>query len=125
MRRAGLSSLALVLAACAAPLGSVELQTQEETSICPSARVAGVLVADDVYGLAFESDAGRHGVVWPNGYSARREQEGFVLIDPSGQVIAREGDQIVSMGSRGLEGDQEIAYPCGQLHVTPASANPG
>jgi len=83
------------------------------------ARVGGVLVSDAAYGLAFKSDGGAHGVVWPNGYSARREKDGVVvLIDPSGRIVAREGDTILSAGAWG---DNGIAFPCTDLQVIASS----
>jgi hypothetical protein len=57
------------------------------------------------------------GVAWPNGYSARREQDGVVvLVDPTGRIVAREGDRIVAAGA---DGDDGIAYPECDLEVEP------
>jgi hypothetical protein len=81
----------------------------------------GVLVADPAYGLAFKRDGGVRGVVWPSWYSARREKDGVVdLIDPSGRIVAREGDTILSAGSS-RAGD--IALPCGDLQLNPSPTN--
>jgi type IV pilus biogenesis protein CpaD/CtpE len=122
VRRGLLASiLAVLVAGCAsAPIGPVTLRTQPPSTVCEAARVAGVLVADPAYGLAYKEKSGTRGVVWPNGYSARRGQDGVVvLIDPSGRVIAREGDAIQSMGN--WHGDN-IAFPCGDLYVNPSPA---
>ncbi len=108
----------LVVGCTAAPVGPVTLQTQPERSVCDAARVAGVLVADPAYGLAYKEKDGTHGVVWPNGYSARRGQDGVVvLIDPSGRLVAREGNAIESAGN--WHGDN-VAFPCGVLYVNPS-----
>jgi hypothetical protein len=89
-------------------------------TVCAAARVGGVLVADPSYGLAFKRNDGTRGVVWPNGYSASRGQDGVVvLIDPSGRVVAREGDTISSAGSWG---DSDVGLPCGDLEVTASPA---
>lgn len=122
MRRRWLPILAGVLAGCApAPVGPVTLQTQPERPVCEIARVAGVLVADPAYGLAYKEEEGTRGVVWPNGYSARRGQDGVVaLIDPAGRIVAREGDAIESGGY--WQGDN-VAFPCGELDVNPSPAH--
>jgi len=50
--------------------------------------------------LGFKSGDSVRVAVWPYGYAARREEDGVVvLIDPSGQVVAREGDTIVAAGA--------------------------
>jgi type IV pilus biogenesis protein CpaD/CtpE len=118
MRLAALAVLAAVVAGCApARIGPVTIQTQLPRTICEAARIGGVLVADPAYGLAFKSDGGTRGVVWPSGYSARREQDVVVLIDPSGRIVAREGDTIVSAGV--MKGGN-ISFPCGDLQVNPS-----
>ena len=68
-------------------------------------------------GLPSSTVATSQGVIWPQGYTARREYGVVVLIDPSDRTIAREGDQIVSAGSSGEDG---IALPCGDLEVNPS-----
>jgi hypothetical protein len=111
-----------MLAGCAPAIGPVAIQTQAPQSICAAARVGGTLVADPDYGLGYKADGGTRGVVWPHGYSARREQDGIVvLIDPSGRIVAREGDSIESAGT--WKGDPEIALPCGELEVNPSTGD--
>jgi hypothetical protein len=97
--------------------GPVLLQTHPVLAVCPAARVGGVLVADPNYGLAFNHGGDVQGVIWPQGYTARREYGVVVLIDPSDRTVAREGDQIVSAGSSGEDG---VALPCGDLEVNPS-----
>ena len=84
-------------------------------TVCPAARVSGTLTADSSYGLAYKNGVSVQGVVWPHGYSARRESGVVVLIDAAGHIVAREGDQIVSAGSYGAD---DVAMPCGDLDVT-------
>jgi hypothetical protein len=61
--------------------------------------------------------AGVQGVVWPYGYSARRESGVVLLIDASGRILARQGDRIRSSGSYG---ENNVALPCGDLQVRTA-----
>ncbi len=99
------AALALLLGRCAPASGPVALHTQAPSTICQAARVGGVLVADPAYGLAFRGGDHVVDVVWPNGYSARREQDGVVvLVDPSGRAVAREGDRIEAAGTYGDDG---------------------
>jgi hypothetical protein len=65
----------------------------------------GVLIADANWGLALLGtdnfgDPHRYGVVWPDAYSARREGGAVVLIDVAGNLVAREGDQVVLLSPR-------------------------
>jgi hypothetical protein len=95
--------LAALLAACAsAPVGPVSINTAAPGGLCAAAAVGGTLAYDSTYGLGFESGDHVRVVVWPYGYSARREQDGVVvLIDPSGRTVAREGDRIAAAGALG------------------------
>jgi hypothetical protein len=112
--------LALATAGCTPAPGPVTLHTQAPSTVCQSARVGGVLIADPTYGLAFQGEDHVQGVVWPNGYSARRESDGVVvLVDPSGRVVAREGDRIHAAGTYGDDG---IARPECDLEVDPPEA---
>lgn len=112
---------AALLAACAsAPVGPVRINTGAPSNICAMARVGGILAYDTTYGLGFESGDRVRVVVWPNGYSARREQDGVVvLIDPSGRIVAREGDTIVAAGANG---DNAVFVEC-YLEVNPSPAS--
>jgi len=110
--------LAMVVAGCAdAPIGPVPINTSAPSNICDAARVGGILVYDTTYGLGFRGGDRVEVAVWPNGYSARREQDGVVvLIDPSGRVVAREGDTIVAAGAYG---DTAVYVEC-HLGVNPS-----
>jgi len=111
-------ALAALLAACAsAPVGPVPINTSAPRAVCEAARVGGILVFDTTYGLGFKSGDSVHVAVWPNGYSARRGQDGVVvLIDPAGRVLAREGDRIVAAGANG---DTAVYVEC-DLVVNPS-----
>ena len=110
--------LAAVSAACAsAPVGPVRINTGPPSSACALAAVGGVLAYDTTYGLGFKSGDSVRVVVWPNGYSARREQHGVVvLIDPAGRTVAREGDRIAAAGALG---DYATFVEC-DLEVNPS-----
>lgn len=100
--RGALLACAFLLIACSASAtdGPLAIQTQRsDPGACLLLPVDGVLVADSTWGLALmgSDDAGnphRYGVIWPHGYSARREQGTPVLIDRAGKVVAREGDRL-------------------------------
>ena len=113
-------ALAILVAGCAsAPIGPVAINTGARSDICALAAVGGILAYDPTYGLGFKSGDSVHVVVWPNGYSARREQDGVVvLIDPAGRIVAREGDTIWAGGA---VGDTALYVEC-DLEVNPSPA---
>lgn len=115
-----LGPLAALLASCAAaPVGPVPINTGAPSKFCAAAAVGGVLTYDTTYGLGFKSGDRVRVVVWPNGYSARREQDGVVvLMDPSGRTVAREGDRIAAAGAFG---DTATYVEC-DLKVIPSPA---
>jgi hypothetical protein len=98
---AGVVILLAQLAGCAAADGPVAIQTLPDLAVCEAARVGGTLVSDPSFGLALQNSGYRQGAVWPHGYSARRESGVTVLLGPSGQVVAREGDRILAAGGSG------------------------
>ena len=109
-----LSSVLLV--SCSAPDESVVIQTDSQSyNDCLLVGFGGVLVADPTYGLALQGT----GVIWPTGYSARREGGKIVLLDPAGNSVAREGD-LVSMGN---PPDNGVVHPCTPIEVD-ATAQP-
>ncbi len=112
--------LAGLLAACASALvGPVPINTGARSNVCATAFVGGVLAYDTTYGLGFKSGDSVRVVVWPYGYSARREQDGVVvLMDPTGRVVAREGDTIAAAGAFG---DTATYVEC-DLEVNPTPA---
>ena len=112
--RSGLRLTALfpvLLSACA---GSIALHTLAEppksTDVCEAASIGGFLAPDAAYGLGLRDGEGKvHGVIWPYGFTGRRDINGVLLIDPSGNVVAREGDKIAMRGAYGDDGTQ---HPC-------------
>jgi hypothetical protein len=112
---------AALLTACAsAPVGPVPINTAPPGNVCATAAVGGVLSYDSTYGLGFKSGDRVRVVVWPYGYSARREKDGVVvLIDPSGQIVARDGDHIAAAGAF----SDTATYVMCDLEVNP-SADP-
>jgi hypothetical protein len=117
----------LVLYACSAEQdGPVAIQTQPPTiRNCLLMPVYGMLVADTTWGLAIvvRDDAGnphRVGVVWPNGYSAHRDEGTVYLHDPDGKVVAHEGDGVAFDGNR----NSDPLYPCDDVKLGPASLDP-
>ena len=115
-------ALLVLVAACAssAPIGPVVINTGDARSnICALAAVGGVLAFDTTYGLGFKWGDSVRVVVWPNGYSARREEDGVVvLIDPSDRVVAREGDTIRAAGAL----SDTATYVMCDLEVNPSPA---
>ena len=99
--------------ACASAGCSLAIRTEPApggpNSICEAAFIGGVLAADPADGLGLRGEThGVASVVWPFGYSARRESSGIALLDRSGQVVAREGDTVAMVGAWGDDG---TAYP--------------
>lgn len=74
-----------------------------------AARIGGVLTADATWGLGLKSYSTVDGVLWPFGYSARREPGGIVLLDRSGRIVAREGERIAMAG---FQSDDRVNHPC-------------
>jgi hypothetical protein len=99
------------------PDGAVEIKTGSKDGACALAAVGGVLVADDVNGLAFRGQGHNVVAVFPYGYSARREHDVVFLVDPSGHVIGKEGDEVHGAGAFG---DDVIFVMC-QLRVVASS----
>jgi len=83
---------------------------------CPEALIEGTLVADERWGMALAGTDGlRRKVLWPHGYTARREAGGLVLYDAGGSVVAREGD-VVAIGG-GETGSDGPWLACGGISV--------
>ena len=104
----------LVVAGCSSSDGPVSIQTQKQSFPCLLMPARGVLVANSSYGVGLQGtdEAGNlhvFGVIWPSGYSARREQGIIYLIDGHNNVVAREGDKVVLDAS----GMTDPISPCG------------
>jgi hypothetical protein len=90
---------------------------------CPLMAILGVMVRDPTYGLGLRNEAGRTvGVIWPFGYSARRDEVGTILFNPRGQALAREGDSVRMAGW--IDSGDHVAHPCDapELEVIGAGA---
>lgn len=110
-------ALAWMLAGCSLTDGPVAIRTQPQPmAVCEQARVGGTLVADRTFGLAFQNPGYRNGVVWPFGYTARRQSGVILLIGPAGGVVAREGDRILAAGGSG----EEAVYVECDIQVNPS-----
>lgn len=102
--------LALSIAGC-----SVSIRTEERAAqTCHTYPLRGVLVADEEHGVGLLIEGTVWEVVWPAGYSARRELGGLVLLGPD--IVAHEGDEIASSGT-GLASGDGLAHPCGRVTV--------
>ena len=103
--------------------GPVAIRTDtHDPGACLLVGFGGVLIADPTWGLALlGTDPGsteppnshRFGVVWPRGYSARREHGTILLVDSDGKVVAREGDTVV-MGNPPAN---DVVHPCPPIEV--------
>lgn len=84
--------------------------------------IIGVLVPEPAYGLGLRNEAGRIvGVIWPFGYSARRDEAGTILFNRLGRPVAREGDNVQMAGW--IDSRDGVVHPCAapELEViTPA-----
>jgi hypothetical protein len=73
--------------------------------------IGGVLAPDPTYGLGLRNDAGVvNGVIWPFGYSARRDEKRIILFDRQGRALARDGDRL-QMGGW-IDFNSGVAHPC-------------
>ena len=122
-RMRSIAWLALILAACSAAQPTLELVAVptsppapllESARACPAALLEGRLVPDDRWGIALQTEFGPTGVRWPHGYVAALDP-GLVLLDDSGQLVARAGE-IVYVGG-GMDADNVLFVACG--HVSP------
>jgi hypothetical protein len=105
VRVALVAVVALAIAACT----PVQLRTQPAPiSACQDALASGRLVASARSGLALVDTTGElTEVLWPFGFTARREATRIVLLDsegPDATILAREGDFIQVGGGTGADG---------------------
>ena len=107
--------LSVVIAGCSIPDGPVAIKTESgkggDGPCLLVGGVEGVLVAEPTWGLTMAGI----GVIWPHGYTARREQGKILLFDRTGNIAAREGDK-VNMGNPVMNG---VTTPCTPIHVLP------
>ena len=108
--------LALSFAGC-----SISILTEERPAeACYAHPLRGILVADEEHGVGLLIDGTVWEVVWPAGYSARRDLGGVVLL--GADVVAHEGDEIVSPGT-GLASGDGLAHPCGKVMVVKSAGS--
>jgi hypothetical protein len=86
---------------------------------CMDALMGGKLARVPASGLGVATvDGGAIAVEWPFHYTAREVEGRIVLIDETGKIVAREGDEITVGGGMG----NGIWYSCAPVTVTkPAS----
>jgi hypothetical protein len=107
--------LSAALAGCAVSLRTAPAPAPGATDECLLARISGVLAEDADSGLGLLGTTGAvRGVVWPFGFSARRELSGIVLFDRAGRIVGHEGDNIQMTGGYG---NGDVAYPCYEPHL--------
>ena len=104
---------ALIVAGCSPASLRV---AQQPASACMDALAIGTLVASNKSGLALQAPDGTLSeMLWPFGYSARRDAMGLALLDNTGKVVAREGDD-VQMGG-GSDGNGIFEVCAGSVSV--------
>ena len=93
--------LAIVFAGC----GQLRTGPQNAGNACDGALIAGTLARSEATGLGVANEDGVvDPVVWPFGFTIGQDLAAVALIDPTGQVVAREGDRIEAGGGANAEG---------------------
>jgi len=113
--------MALLLGACAGGLFEDATPLPPNPSgtaeACPGALLEGELLRDDDEGfLARHAEGFVTPIVWPDGYTVH-DGETRELIDPSGAIVAREGDRVALGG--GFTPNDTAFIVCGPFSVTP------
>ena len=130
LRVATAASLAIALAGCGAsgapattPTPGPVATTLEftirtpanEPQACMDALMGGTIVRTPASGLGLQSaGAPVTAVEWPFGYTAAEANGRVSLLDETGKVVAREGDEITIGGGMG----NLVWYACGPVTVT-------
>jgi hypothetical protein len=94
-----LIALAVMTVACSTPAGLRTATARFDA--CEQALLAGELIASTQSGLAIRDADQVTEVLWPFGYSARRETTGLVLRDDTGKVVGHEGQRVQMSGGLG------------------------
>jgi hypothetical protein len=90
-----------------------------EPQACMDALIGGTLARSAQSGLGITgADGTSNAVEWPFGWSASIELGRVALSDETGNVVAREGDQITIGGGFG----NQLWYACGPVTVTKAAS---
>ena len=113
--------LAAVVAACqsgSVPIGggAVAIRTAPAVAqACMDALAGGTLAANNASGLGINSAGGEQmAVEWPFGYAARNNLGAIELLDETGKVVAKVGDEITVGGGFG----NQFWHACGPVTVT-------
>ena len=82
---------------------SVQLRTASApVNACDEALLTGRLVPSAASGLAVADPDGKvTEMLWPFGYSARRDVSGISMVDDKGRLVAREGEMVHLTGGLG------------------------
>lgn len=84
---------------------------------CMEALLGGTLARNAQSGLGVNGEGEQMAVEWPFRYSARLEGGRMALLDETGRVVAREGDEITVGGGFG----NQFWHACGPVTVTRAA----
>jgi hypothetical protein len=95
------------------PLRTAPVQPQA----CMDALIGGTLARNPASGLGIANADEATAVEWPFRYSARSELGRIVLVDETGKVVAREGDEITVGGGFG----NQFWHACAPVTVTRAA----
>jgi hypothetical protein len=113
--------LGLAIAGCqsgSVPIGggAVAIRTAPEVAqACMDALAGGTLAANNASGLGITSAEGEQmAVEWPFGYTARNNLGRIELLDETGKVVAKVGDEITVGGGFG----NQFWHACGPVSVT-------
>ena len=91
-------------------------QPSGSPAACMASLLEGRLVADERWGLALiDADGTVRKVIWPYGYSARRDVAHTALLDPTGAVVAVTGQGLQIGG--GEIGSDGAWLACGAISV--------
>ena len=116
--RVGAALLLLIATSAACAMPTLAPATSESAEACAAALLEGELLADDQDGFVVRHEEGFvTAVIWPDGYEVR-DGETRELVDPTGDVVARDG-AMVSLGG-GMNLDDTAFIVCGPFTVTPA-----
>jgi hypothetical protein len=101
-RLMGLALAVIVLAGCA---GQLRTSPQDAGNACDAALISGTLARSQATGLGLLGPDGIvQPVIWPFGFATRVDFTTVVLLDGSGQFVARERDRIEAGGGADAEG---------------------
>lgn len=100
--------------------GPVTIKTAPRVAdACMDALLGGTLAINNQSGLGVTSPGGETmAVEWPFGYTARNEGGRAVLLDETGKVVAKVGDEITVGGGFGTQ----FWHACGPVTVTKAAS---